>query len=801
MHVLGRHKEDNKFFVSCMHPSCIYSTNSWHNFNQHCRRKHREKSFSVTLQEEDGTSTSILDVVPAEEIEPLHEEIPIPPNPPLHFPLEATKFLLHMESQHQLTRFGSGDLTTKVSLLIDQILSKVKTGFNSFASDPGVTSTEALSKSIELARPAEWDNLGTEHKRRKIYKEKFNYIQPESVYLGKRVTSVRGSSRRSVENKYGCIVPLKKLLEFLLHIPDIWKFVSNNHCASGLMGDFVDGEYIRTNKLNRSGGPFISIIMSYDDVEIQNPLRSNKLHKLAMFYITLGNIPPQYRSKLRAIYPFAIARAVDLKKHGLDNLLQDFVSTIIELQNGLEVEVHKSLLVIKGDLIAAICDTPAAALLGGFKESSSFAWKSCRMCNADQITVKEEFNEAKFTLRDMNSYDRQCRILEDVTLVRQRDHWSKHFGVNRRSVLNKIPGFPVTGNLIQDVMHVILEGVFPYVGALILRRFIFEEKYFTLEKLNTSIQNFDFSYLDKKNCPPLIEKQHIVKNNHLKMKAASALGMIYFFPLILGPLLIAQDDFYDNFIELLKISILCFSPFCDITTAGVLTLLIESFCQKFKLLYPEESIRPKFHFLIHLPNQIKKFGPLKHQSTLRFEAKHGFFKDHRWRNFNNLPLSLLTKHQLQLSNASTNANGSFNENFLETKDLIKGEGEKRVGKDWNNYFDGERVMFTKVKSVTHKGREFREGVSVLIRDEENVNPEFGIIKSLFITDEKVVHFVIEHCEAVNFCQKLNSYQIVISGRMECLLLTKMTWPFPLPIYYVNGDAYVTNRYSAYNPFL
>ena len=801
MHVLGRHKDEGRFFVSCMHPSCKYTTNNWHNFNQHCRRNHRDKSFSLTCESDDGTSTCLLDVLPVEDIQPLHEQIPtIQMNPTIHPPLPATKFMLNMESKHQLSRVGSHDVTKTVSLLVDNILNRVKTQFEIFSSDITLTSTQALSKALDKAKPKEWDKISTEHKRRKIYREKFHYIPPESVYLGKAVTSSRGTSKRIVANKYGCIVPLKKLMEFLLHIPDIWRFVNNDHSTAGVMGDFVDGEYLQKHPLNREGSPFLSLIMSYDDVEIQNPLRSNKLHKLAMFYVTLGNIPPQYRSKLRAIYPFAIARTGDLKKHGLDNLLNDFVSTVVDLQKGLSLKINNLDVVIKGDLIAAICDTPAAALIGGFKESSSFAWKGCRMCNADQESVKKYFDEAKFTLRDMDSYNEQCTTLEDVTMARERVHWSKHFGVNRRSILNKIPMFPVTQNLIQDVMHVLLEGVFPFVGALMLKKYIFEKKYFTLEKLNTSVQNFNFSYLDKKNCPPKIEKQHLTVNAHIKMKAASALVMIYIFPFILEPLMVEGDDeHYNNFLTLIKICILSFSPFCDLTTAGVLSTLINSFCTEFQLLY-EEATKPKFHFLVHLPGQIRKFGPLKHQSTLRFEAKHGFFKDHRWRNFNNLPLSLLTKHQLQMSNIAVNENGSFMENFLEIEDILKRTGQRNVGKYFNTLLIGES-MYTQVEIVTHKGREFRPGVCLLVRDEENINPEFAKVTDMFYTDDKIVHLIFDHCQVLNFCTKLNAYKIIQTGRMECSVLGKITWPFPLPVYYVNDEAYVTNRFSAYNPFL
>ena len=802
MHVLGRHKNEGNYFVRCMHPACKYKTNVWHNFNQHTRRKHGEKSFCYTVASTTGELRVVLDVVPVEDIQPVLEPLGETNHlAPFKTPLAASKFMLHMESKHHLTREGSQDVTNTLSHLVTNILETVETKFREFVQDESKTSQEALAKAIEYARPTDWEELSSEHKRRKLYERRFNYIPPQSIYLGKTLTRVRGSLKRLVQSKYGYIVPLSKLLQFLLHIPDVWKFVNSNHCARGVMGDFVDGEYMKNHPLTATGLPFISLLLSYDDVEIQNPLRSNKLHKLAMFYVTLVNIPPQYRSKLRSIFPIAIARSIDLKKFGLELLLSDFIRTVKQLQQGLPLTINGCDVTIHSDLIAALCDTPAAAAIGGFKESSSFAWKNCRMCNADKDTAKTFFSQAQFILRDMPTYSEQCKILEDENLIRNRVHWSQHFGVNKRSVLNGIEGFPVTANIIQDPMHVILEGVFPYVSALMLQKFIYVDKYFTLETLNTSIQNFDYSYLDTKNCPPIIDKQHIVKNKHLKMKAASALTMVYILPFIISGLIPSGNEYYEHFIKLVRISMLTFSPFCDVTTAGVLEVLIESFCTKFLTLYNEESITPKFHFLIHLPDQIVKFGPLKHQTTLRFEAKHGFFKDHRWRNFNNLPLSLLTKHQLQLCNITSNESGGFIEHFLEMEDKFKMLGNRTVGKSLSEILPNEEMMYTEAGSVTHKGREFRKGSAILIRDEDNTDPEFVIVLGLFLTDMKNIVVIVEECNILSFCFEMNAFEIEKNGVKKCSELVKMTWPLPLPVYSIHGVDYITNRFSAFNPFL
>ena len=69
---------------------------------------------------------------------------------------------------------------------------------------------------------------------------------------------------------------------------------------------------------------------------------------------------------------------------------------------------------IRGDLIFAVCDTPAAAFLSGFKESS-FAFKSCRMCNMTGQEMKQSFFPHNFNLmtgQHMNNSVMFCMIID-----------------------------------------------------------------------------------------------------------------------------------------------------------------------------------------------------------------------------------------------------------------------------------------------------------------------------------------------------------------------------------------------------
>ena len=72
------------------------------------------------------------------------------------------------------------------------------------------------------------------------------------------------------------------------------------------MRDVCDGDYIKNHPLNVDMSNFLQLSLSYNDVEIQNPLRASQTYKLAMFYFSILNIPVQFRSKLRTILWFKL---------------------------------------------------------------------------------------------------------------------------------------------------------------------------------------------------------------------------------------------------------------------------------------------------------------------------------------------------------------------------------------------------------------------------------------------------------------------------------------------------------------
>lgn len=72
-------------------------------------------------------------------------------------------------------------------------------------------------------------------------------------------------------------------------------------------------------------------------------------------------------------------------------------------------------------------------------------------------------------------------------------------------MLNELKHFHVCdGSLLPDITHDVLEGVLQYEVKLMLKHMIYVEQYFSLDFLNTRLENIELSCTEAKNRPTCI---------------------------------------------------------------------------------------------------------------------------------------------------------------------------------------------------------------------------------------------------------------------------------------------------------
>ncbi|EZA58001.1 hypothetical protein X777_02009 [Ooceraea biroi] len=237
--------------------------------------------------------------------------------------------------------------------------------------------------------------------------------------------------------------------------------------------------------------------------------------------------------------------------------------------------------------------------------------------------------------------------IENNNLLRNVENYKKHsieksHGIIENCIFNNIINFHVTKNISIDPMHDLLEGVCRYDIAKILYELI---KAFSVEILNERIKYFCHS--SSKNIPN-IKYESIIN----KMIILSASEMHYFvlnLGLFIGDLVPTNSSVWKLYVMLQKIVNISMLESVTKDIVDSFAMLISQYLKLYLKIF-KCSFKVKHHYLTHYERIMREFGPLKHFSTIRFEAKHKKIKEYsKVMNFRKcLAYFLSLKHQMQL---------------------------------------------------------------------------------------------------------------------------------------------------------
>ena len=286
-----------------------------------------------------------------------------------------------------------------------------------------------------------------------------------------------------------------------------------------VLEDFCNGIFFQEHPLFSNGDKALVLLLYYD-VNFINPM-TNKHHKLSFYYHELANLLPLYRSKLKSIHLFSVCKTEYLSKpgYGFNKIVEPLVEEmkILGSDRGYTFTLPFGHINLRGGILAFLADTPASNKARGFKEGVGGAQRKCRLCMATFDDMQNCFTEDEFQPRNLDEHHHFLSKLEGAASDSLKTFYSKHYGINSRTVLLEAPYFDPCEQLIQDVMHVFLEGVLGYEIELFLNYYIKEMNTFTLEKLNSRIKNFSYGYTNYKNKPAVILDKDLEKGSSTNM--------------------------------------------------------------------------------------------------------------------------------------------------------------------------------------------------------------------------------------------------------------------------------------------
>lgn len=121
-------------------------------------------------------------------------------------------------------------------------------------------------------------------------------------------------------------------------------------------------------------------------------------------------------------------------------------------------------------------------------------------------------------------------------------------------------------------------------------------------------------------------------------------------PFLIGPKIPEHDSAWQVLLDLKQIVELVVAQVHSDESIAYLESKISDHRQRYQEVFPEKKLIPKHHYLEHYPQLIGCFGPLVALWTMRYEAKHSFFKKviKHTSCFKNVPLTLAVKHQFMI---------------------------------------------------------------------------------------------------------------------------------------------------------
>lgn len=646
--------------------------------------------------------------------------------------------------------------------------------------------------------------------------------EPVKHILGKRQAFVKRRKKKTIVevNDVFYYIPVLQTIQVQLGCPQVLEMVlagPHKNADESVLEDFCDGSFFQEHTLFANDDRALVILLYYDDVNLVNPVR-NRNHKLSFFYYQLANLLPLYRSKLKSIHLFAVCKTEHLSNsnYGFNKIMEPLVEEmkLLGSDRGYTFSLPCGLINLRGGVLAFLADTPASNKAGGFKEGVGGAKRKCRHCMANFEDMQVYFTEEDFYLRNIDEHKQHLLKLEGAASKYLKDFYSKHYGINTRTVLLEAPYFDPCEQLVQDVMHVFLEGVLAYEIRLFLNYYINEIHAFGLTVLNSRIQGFPYGFSNIKNKPAVIldKDLQLGSSTNLGQSACQMWLLSSVLPFILAEFVDIDTNRWECFISIIKIMSLCFAH--KISSAAVVYLrqAIKDHLSLFKTVYEDINIIPKQHYLVHLPSLILKFGPLVRSWCLRFEAKHAYFKDQARiiKNFKNLPLTLAKRYQSSVRADYVRLNREdkgplFREEikFGVSKELF-GDDRETALSNIERFYELGRVNGITVyslDSVQIHGTLYKPDKDAFLNfGSQSGLPEFGkIVKIWFIANHGIfvaLHVVITS----NYNEDLNAFQIMepdLPQGFEIVRQNNLEMPFVCHPYKFRGNTYIILKE---NPF-
>jgi phosphopantetheine adenylyltransferase len=584
--------------------------------------------------------------------------------------------------------------------------------------------------------------LRSEKTRRFYYKESFGFVAPEKHVLGKNAKGVQSCFHYvSIQSS------LKQLLADC-NASRVFRMCVPLH--DDILRDFYDGSFYTEHF---DSGDVLQLILYQDDFEIVNPLGSAKtIHKITAIYYSVGNIAPEYRSNTDHMQLVLLCKTSDFKYFGASRILTPLYLELKYLET-TKIWLANFLPEMYCKVVAFLGDHLGHHTLAGLSTSFSHG-EVCQYCRATLPEIRKLGVNQSFVFED--------RTEESMV---------------SGCILNKLESFTTRKQLLPCAAHDFLEGIVAYDLSLCLKALV-KKGWFTEANLLSRLSTVTLCSPESNNKPSFT-----LKTPKINGKAIQLWELLRFLPLYV-PIKDSSDYVWLMIIEMIEVGQLLFAPTLSTGQVSLLKSIILDYLTSRVQLFPNIPIRPKHHFLTHYPEFILAFGPPIRFWTLRFEAKHRFFKSvcRVSQNYINITHTLSERHQL--FQAYMGRTTRFRMDIEAKRNLAISDFSDAIGKHIRSFHNCFPVTAVKASGIFYKEQ------MVLIIDRINASMvKVGYIVSvLYGCERNSIHFIVK--DGIAQKSDCGYFILTISEAITSISLDQLICYFPLNIYTVDQSKQV-----------
>ena len=217
-------------------------------------------------------------------------------------------------------------------------------------------------------------------------------------------------------------------------------------------------------------------------------------------------------------------------------------------------------------------------------------------------------------------------------------------------------------------------------------------------------------------------------------------------------------------------------------STGYLKVLIMDHHAAFIEAYSVDKVTPKFHFLLHYPDQVQRIGPMIRSWNMRNEAKLNVFKRaSRLGNFKNIAFSLAQRHQrLQCWEFASDSLLKVPLECGPTKQPSVPIGQLSHTRDaMEELLDASLSEGTNVSYpdwVKCEGVLLKHGAILIISS--GLHPVFGRVIIILIVLDNVL-LEVSHVTVDYFDDHYHAYAVSHSSKKSFVSFHKLNYPFVL----------------------